>query len=61
MSSHYHFDRDFNQIHGRHVMKPEDIAPVAGEYQRYKVLMPCLYAEKVYWAEGYICRSSKKD
>jgi len=24
-------------MHGRHVMKPEDIEPVAGEYQRYKV------------------------
>jgi hypothetical protein len=31
---------DFNQIHGRHVMRPEDIAPVATEYQRYKVIMP---------------------
>lgn len=32
------YERDFNQIHGRHVMKPEDIAPVAADYQRYKEL-----------------------
>ena len=30
--------RDFNRTNGRHVMHPEDILPVAKEYQRYKVV-----------------------
>lgn len=30
--------REFNLEHGRHVTHPEDIKPVAKEYQRYKVL-----------------------
>jgi hypothetical protein len=32
------YERDFNRIHGRPVMKNEDILPVAAEYQRYKEL-----------------------
>jgi len=36
------YERDFNQKHGRHVMRPEDIDPVAGEYQRYKFLKKML-------------------
>jgi hypothetical protein len=32
------YERDFNRIHGRAVMKHEDIQPVADEYQRYKEL-----------------------
>lgn len=29
--------RDFNRLNGRPVMRPEDIQPVAHEYERYKV------------------------
>jgi hypothetical protein len=29
--------RDFNRNNGRPVMRPEDIQPVAHEYERYKV------------------------
>lgn len=32
------YERDFTQTHGRQVMKHEDIAPVAREYERYKEL-----------------------
>jgi len=32
------YERDFNRIHGRPVMRQEDIQPVAHEYQRYKEL-----------------------
>lgn len=32
------YERDFNKLHGRPVMKHEDIQPVAHEYQRYKEL-----------------------
>ena len=32
-----HVYREFNRVNGRHVMHPEDIKPVADEYQRYKV------------------------
>ena len=30
------YERDFNKIHGRPVMRHEDIQPVAHEYERYK-------------------------
>ncbi len=32
------YERDFNKLHGRPVMRQEDIQPVAHEYQRYKEL-----------------------
>jgi hypothetical protein len=32
------YERDFTQTHGRQVMKHDDIAPVAREYERYKEL-----------------------
>jgi hypothetical protein len=34
--------REFNRANGRHVMHPEDIKPVADEYQRYKELKKVL-------------------
>jgi hypothetical protein len=34
--------REFNRANGRHVMHPEDILPVAKEYQRYKELKKIL-------------------
>eukprot|EP00602_Paraphysomonas_sp_CaronLab_P005252 CAMPEP_0185037660 /NCGR_PEP_ID=MMETSP1103-20130426/32388_1 /TAXON_ID=36769 /ORGANISM="Paraphysomonas bandaiensis, Strain Caron Lab Isolate" /LENGTH=723 /DNA_ID=CAMNT_0027575741 /DNA_START=151 /DNA_END=2322 /DNA_ORIENTATION=- len=36
------FEKEFNRVNGRHVMHPEDIKPVAEEYQRYKELKKIL-------------------
>lgn len=32
------YEKEFNRTNGRHVMHPDDIKPVAAEYQRYKEL-----------------------
>lgn len=49
-------DRDFNRLHGRPVMKQEDIQPVAHEYQRYKVGVK-LFVVAVVLSRWFICRS----